>query len=67
MVISSKPTYRYRSREDVLESLSSREAHRSPTAKISSWLCAAYPAEALALLLCEKSRLLEGGEVAALL
>jgi hypothetical protein len=35
--------------------------------QISSWLCSAHPAEALALLLCEKSRLLEGGEVVALL
>ena len=34
---------------------------------ISSWLCSAHPAEALAQLLCEKSRLLEGGEVGALL
>jgi len=37
------------------------------SAKISSWLCSAHPAEALAQLLCEKSRLLEGGEVVALL
>jgi hypothetical protein len=33
--------------------------------QISSWLCSAHPAEALAQLLCEKSRLLEGGEVVA--
>jgi len=40
---------------------------RSQSAKISSWLCSAHPAEALAQFLCEKSRLLEGGEVLALL
>jgi hypothetical protein len=40
---------------------------RSQSAKISSWPCSAHPAEALAQLLCEKSRLLEGGEVVALL
>jgi len=34
-------------------------------AKISSWLRSAHPAEALMQLLCEKSRLLEGGEVVA--
>ena len=40
---------------------------RSQSAKISSWLCSAHPAEALAQLLRETSRLLEGGEVVALL
>jgi hypothetical protein len=44
-----------------------RAVVRSQSAKISSWLCSAHPAEALAQLLCEKSRLLEGGEVVALL
>src|SRR5207253_3542321 len=39
-----------------------RAVVRSKSAKISSWLCSAHPAEALAQLLCEKSRLLEGGE-----
>jgi hypothetical protein len=40
---------------------------RSSSAKISSWLCSAHPAQALAQLLFEKSRLLEGGEVVTLL
>jgi hypothetical protein len=40
---------------------------RSRSAKISSCPCSAHPAEALAELLCEKSRLLESGEVVALL
>jgi len=44
-----------------------RAVVRSQSAKISSWLCCAHPAEALAQFLCEKSRLLEGGEVVALL
>jgi hypothetical protein len=44
-----------------------RAVVRSQSAKISSGLCSAHPAEALAQLLCEKSRLLEGGEVVALL
>jgi hypothetical protein len=44
-----------------------RAVVRSQSAKISSWLCSAHPAETLAQLLCEKSRLLEGGEVVALL
>jgi len=44
-----------------------RAVVRSQSAKISSWLCSAHPAEAFAQLLCEKSRLLEGGEVVALL
>jgi hypothetical protein len=44
-----------------------RAVVRSKSAKISSWLCSAHPAEALAQLLCEKSRLLEGGEVVILL
>jgi hypothetical protein len=39
---------------------------RSQFAKTSSLLCSVYPPEALAQLLCEKSRLLEGDEVAAL-
>jgi hypothetical protein len=44
-----------------------RAVVRSQFANISSWLCSAHPAEALAQLLCEKSRLLEGGEMVALL
>jgi len=40
---------------------------RSQSAKISSWLCSALPAEALVQLLCGNSRLLEDGEVVALL
>jgi hypothetical protein len=44
-----------------------RAVVRSPSAKISSWLCSALHVEALAQLLCENSRLLEGGEVVALL
>jgi hypothetical protein len=43
-----------------------RAVVRSQSAKIS-WLSSAHPAEALAQFLCEKSRLLEGGEVVALL
>jgi hypothetical protein len=43
-----------------------RAVVRSQSAEISSWLCSAHPAEALAQLLCEKSRLPEGGEVVAL-
>ena len=43
-----------------------RAVVRSQSAKISSWLCSAHLAEALAQLLCERSRLLEGGEVVAL-
>jgi hypothetical protein len=39
---------------------------RSHSAKISSWLYPANPAEAHAQLLCEKSPLLEGDEVAGL-
>ena len=34
--------------------------------EISSWLRSAHPAEALAQLLCNKSRLLEGSEAALL-
>jgi hypothetical protein len=44
-----------------------RAVVRSQSAKISSWLCSAHSAEALAQLLREKSRLLESGEVVALL
>jgi hypothetical protein len=44
-----------------------RAVVRSQSAEISSGLCSVYPAEALAQLRCEKSRLLEGGEVVALL
>jgi len=44
-----------------------RAVVRSQSAKISSWLSSANPAKALAQQLCEKSRLLEGGEVVALL
>jgi hypothetical protein len=44
-----------------------RAVVRSQFAKISSWLCSAHPTEALAQLLCEKSRLLKGGEVVAVL
>ena len=44
-----------------------RAVVRSQSAKISAWLCSAHPAEALAQLLCEKDRLLEGSEVVALL
>jgi hypothetical protein len=47
--------------------LRSRAMVRSQSAKISSRLCSAHPAETLGQLLCEKSRLLEGGEVVALL
>ena len=44
-----------------------RAAVRSHSAWISSWLCSADPAEALVQLLCGNSRLLEDGEVVALL
>jgi len=44
-----------------------RTVVRPQSAKTSSWLCSAHLAEALAQLLCEKSRLLEAGEVVALL
>src|SRR5437867_3337016 len=37
----------------------------SVVTNVSSWLCSAHPAEALAQLLYEKSRLLEGDEVVA--
>jgi hypothetical protein len=43
-----------------------RAVVRSQSAKISSWLYSANPAEAHAQLLCEKSPLLEGDEVAGL-
>jgi hypothetical protein len=42
--------------------LSFRAVMRSQSAKISSWRCSPHPAEALALRLCEESRLLEGGD-----
>ncbi len=44
-----------------------RAVVRSQSAKISSWLCSAHPAEAPAQLLYEKSRLLAGGEMVAFL
>jgi hypothetical protein len=44
-----------------------RAVVRSQSTKISSRLCSARPAETVAQLLCEKSRLLEGGEKVALL
>jgi hypothetical protein len=47
--------------------LSFRAVVRSQSAKIAPDYAPAHPAEALAQLLCEKSRLLEGGEGVALL
>jgi hypothetical protein len=51
----------------VVLSTAAHSASRHQSAKIFSWLCSAHPAGARAQLLCEKSRLLEGGEVVALL
>ena len=40
-----------------------RGVAKSQSAEIFSWRCSAHSREVLAQLLCEKSRLLEGGEV----